>query len=358
MASPPLKTRAQWVKKPSRDMRNRAPAPPLARPGYVSMRELLQDGRQRLAEAGRAVSVAVGAQVDRRPMLRPVAEAAAERAGQAAGVARGAYHAVEGLGQAAFLGARLIVPPLDKAFSPDISAKDQVAGAIKQTAKDAANYGRKVIADPAKLGRDVVAKAQEARRALDPAATPAATTTAEELQRRFAIGANQGESAFDVGTLAVGGPGAKVVGRAADAATVKAVTARKYIDQGFPPRLAEHLAAPYAGMGHHNLPRRVWQPAWFVDSEYNVLKPPGMSRGDFYERHYQVDDRFHGTGFPKRLLQPGDPKGWSGKELGLKRYGPLSRLYYAPPGPLKARVGGLTAAAGAAAYTPPEEQAR
>lgn len=80
-----------------------------------------------------------------------------------------------------------------------------------------------------------------------------------------------------------------------------------------------------------------------MDGVFNVLKPEDISRGDFYELHYKVDPRFHGT-----RVVPGEP--WRGGKLGLKRFGPAGRIWHGSPPPLKARVGGLGASAGGVMY--------
>ncbi|MDP1874161.1 hypothetical protein [Phenylobacterium sp.] len=172
---------------------------------------------------------------------------------------------------------------------------------------------------------------------LAPSATPVAPTLREELQRRLDIGLNQGGLVFDVGSLAFGGPLAKstkILG------AVKASPVEKYLAQGFAPAQAAHLAKPYPqrNKGHHAVARRWKLPAVFSESEFNILRPPGITRGDFYERHFEVDPHFHGT----KVLNGG----WSGKKLGLKRHGQLGRIWYGTPEPLKARVGGLGAATG------------
>ena len=86
----------------------------------------------------------------------------------------------------------------------------------------------------------------------------------------------------------------------------------------------------------------------FTESEFNVLRPEGITRGDMYELHYKVDPRFSGTS----VL---DGK-WNGGELGLKRYGPLGRIWHGSPAPLKARVGGLGATGGGVAYRMADEE--
>jgi hypothetical protein len=105
--------------------------------------------------------------------------------------------------------------------------------------------------------RDVEAKAHQMRIDLDPSATPAAPTFAGELLRNFDIGANQGELAFDVGSLAVGGPLAK--GMKELGAVSKAARAEKYMPH-FSPAGAAYLAEPgsnsrqYSAAGRSHVP--------------------------------------------------------------------------------------------------------
>ena len=136
----------------------------------------------------------------------------------------------------------------------------------------------------------------------------------------------------------------------------RAAKVAKYVNQGFSPAKAEYLAEPYEGMGHHFIPRRgidvprslsqlpfvpktIKLPKVISDSRFNVLKPSGMSRGDFYELHYKVDPHYYGSGLPRGL----GPGGWSGQRIGLEEYGPLGRLWYGSPTSLKLAVGGTAA---------------
>lgn len=87
----------------------------------------------------------------------------------------------------------------------------------------------------------------------------------------------------------------------------------RYRNQGFSARDAHYLTQQYSGMGHHYMPRRWNLPFRIQESPYNVMGGTGsISRGCFYERHFQVDPFFHGT----RL--PGGTR-WSGHDLGLVR---------------------------------------
>jgi hypothetical protein len=284
------------------------------------------------------------------PKVRPVAVAVAHGAGNVAGVARGGVHAVEGLADGAVFAGRLI-DQFDVLKSPrGQSAVELLARGGLGAGRNAADYVRKAVADPRSVVRDVSDKAQRWRRALDPSATPAAPTFTRELRRNFDIGQNQGEVLFDAASLFVGGPAAKTIkglGRVSNVGNVE-----RYLAQGFSSRAATHLAEPYpsSGMGHHFIPRRAKLPESYSDSVFNVLKPDGVSRGDFYELHYKVDPKYHGG----RVVRG---EGWSGKKLGLEEYGLAGRLWHGSPPPLKARVGGLGAGAGAAMNSPGEQEA-
>jgi hypothetical protein len=141
-------------------------------------------------------------------------------------------------------------------------------------------------------------------------------------------------------------------GRAAQSAGADAKIA-KYIKQGFNQIQAERLASPYTGRGHHYVPRNravtlikglpplKGLPPKISESRFNVLKPKGITRGDFYELHYKVDPSFSGA----RL--PGRGPGWSGGRLGLKEYDRMGRLWHGSPMPLKAVAGGAMGIAGA-----------
>ena len=185
---------------------------------------------------------------------------------------------------------------------------------------------------------------------------PIAPTFGAELSRNFKIGQNQGELAFDVGSLWFGGPAAKTVKGIAEISNIGNV--ERYAAEGFRPLAVARLTEPYpvSGMGSHFIPRDTKLPKFlgggalpksYMDGPVNKLAPPGISIGDMYERHFAVDPRFYGT-------KVGGER-WSGRDLGLQRYGPLGRLWYGSPAPLKARVGGLGAAAGIGLYNPEDK---
>lgn len=341
----------------------------LSSPGEVMRHgaKLLQEKADRAAATVSNAAQQVRRQTDevvrrasRNPTVRSVAVDVARKAGNAAGVVRGGVHAVQGLAEGAAFAGRL-VNPLDPLLSPrGESAAQQLVRGGANAARGAADYVTKGIADPKSVVRDLGEAGQQWRRELDPTATPAVPTLEGELLRNFDIGQNQGELAFEVGSLVVGGPAAKVVKGLPRLSSVGNVD--KYLAQGFSPKAAAHLAEPYpeSNMGSHFIPRDTKLPDFlgggplpksYSDGVFNVLKPEGISRGDLYELHYEVDPRFYGT----RVI-PGEP--WRGRALGLKRYGPAGRMWHGSPPPLKARVGGLGASAGTVMYGQEDEDSR
>ena len=88
-----------------------------------------------------------------------------------------------------------------------------------------------------------------------------------------------------------------------------------------------------------------------MDGPFNRLAPPGISRGDMYELHYQVDPKFSVARLPGKV----GGGVWHGRKIDLERYDQLGRLWHGSPAPLKARVGGLGATAGGAFYSSEEE---
>lgn len=328
---------------------------------------LLKEAEERAAETisrttREAKAQAAGAvrRAAQNPVVRSVAIDAARSAGNGAGVVRGGVQAVRGLVDGAAFAGRLVDPLDFLKSSPGESAVQQLGRGVLSAGRTGAEYVRKGVADPRTVMADVTEAAKQWHRELDSSATPAAPTFEGELRRNFAIGQNQGELAFEVGSLVVGGPAAKMVKGLPRLSSVGNV--EKYVAQGFSPRAAAHLAEPYpaSNMGSHFIPRDTKLPDFlgggplpkrYIDSVFNVLKPEGISRGDFYELHYKVDPRFHGNG-----VIPGEP--WRGGALGLNRYGPAGRIWHGSPPPLKARVGGLGASAGTAMYGQEDEEVR
>ena len=112
-----------------------------------------------------------------------------------------------------------------------------------------------------------------------------------------------------------------------------------WLGRGFNQKQAEHLAEPYDGVGHHSLPKRIGYgmlglPKWIMESRFNVLKPPNISRGKFYVRHGKVD-RF-ARGGP--IVGKGKGSGWNRQSIGTELAGPLGRLYHGTTPELKTLV--------------------
>jgi hypothetical protein len=263
----------------------------------------------------------------------------AEQVGQGAGVARGTWHSVEGLAQTLDFVDRLLDPD-----DAEVNGADNAAwGRVFATGKSAANYIHRGIADPASVGRDVGITVKKLYTDTVPSATPTAPAFAGEMARRLGIGLNQGELGWDVGSLALGSPALKTVeglGALGDA-----TSAAEYVEKGFSAAQADRLAKPYSGVGHHSplsqtLANKLGVPDWLRDSPFNVVKPDGMNQGDFYGFHFRTDPQFYGAGFSRKI----GGGGWSGKKLGLQKYGVLGRFWYGTPTPLA----GVSAAAGAA----------
>ena len=123
----------------------------------------------------------------------------------------------------------------------------------------------------------------------------------------------------------------------------QAVLIERYMGQGFSREAAEALARPYSGMGEHLIPRRWLRGVGLPETalDITVLKPRGISYGEFYELHYGVDSRFFGTALP-RGLGP-----WEGTVIVGEKYGALGKAWYGTSVGVKAAGG---AAAGAAGY--------
>lgn len=306
----------------------------LAQATQPAVRRQQSGGSPRLT--AQSVLSRIEANLDANPTAKALAGHVAQQGAIPIGLLRGGAEAVEGLANTVMFVVRIQNPVLDKLLSPPgETAGEQFGNAVERGLE----YVVERTKDPRVFLEDARNFGHQMRLDLDPSATPVAPTFKGELQRRLEIGMNQGELAFEVGSLAFGGPLAKstkVFG------AVGASPIEKYLAQGFTKAQAAHLAKPYPkrNMGHHAVARRWGLPKMFSESEFNILRPIGITRGDFYERHFQVDPHFHGT----KLLNGG----WSGKKLGLKRHGALGRIWHGTPEPMKARVGGLSAAAGSA----------
>lgn len=265
--------------------------------------------------------------------------------GLAAGAVRGAVHLIEGMAHSAMV-AEQILDPVYRTLHPGSPAALTLAKAAVRTL----HAGRAIARHPAE-------PFHRANLALNPAASPMAPTVAGEARRRFDIGQNQGELGFDV-----------VAGMAApEALAARALPAEQqvawWMARGLTEPQARYMAEPYVGMGHHYYPRGAKLPKAIGgvalpkslagrpmplpkalgDSEFNVLKPPGISRGDFYEKHVAVDSNYRGGRFPAHVGGT-----WSRTKLGLKVHGPVGRIVHGAPPALKRTVGGAGGGLGGA----------
>jgi len=266
------------------------------------------------------------------------------------GVPRAGYHAARDIKDLGEFGFKAV-----GAFGPEARQEALRQGADNIHA--ALQYGRAAMDDPSKVSSDVGDLSRAAIKSIDPRGAPMSGSLGDVVGYEFGKGANLSEgvanvaAAFAAPELGIG---------ALRAATFDAKAASriaKLVNEGANPRLAEYLAEPYEGMGHHAIVPRRFKipetirgipvddrlagkplPSWIVDSPLNVSKPLGMSRDDFYKYHYGVDERFHGARLPADL---NGGKGWSGKRQGLQRHSRPMQVWAGMPVPLK---GGIAAA--------------
>jgi hypothetical protein len=199
------------------------------------------------------------------------------------------------------------------------------------------------------LARDAGTWLRSENEKLNPYATPIADTLPGELQRRFGIGANQGETAFNVGSLLFGGEIAKGLEGIAVARELPRV--EKYV-RANAPDLAEYMLEPYPreGMGAHYVPRKTkWPdilgggplPSKLINSKFNVSRLPNANRFQQYKYHFENDPSYYGG--PVRGRQ-GKGTGWSGeKDFGWRRNDPLTRTVVGMPADTRGLVGGAIA---------------
>jgi hypothetical protein len=253
------------------------------------------------------------------------------------GVARGLWHTAEDLPRDLLFFSRL-VNPADLVFAPSgQSAQQQYLEGWANLAKKGAG----ALANRAATLKQAKQGLQDWRATIDPTATPQADSFEGELRRKWNIGLNQGELEFDVGSLLYGG--AELKGLRGMRLVSGPPTAANYIRRGVPPELADYFALPYTGRGHHYWPVRTKLPEILgggplpkalSESPFLLLKPPGITNGEFHKLHHAVDRYFYGgkvrKGYPVRR--------WSAKDLKWKKYGKLGRLWHGAPLPLKMAV--------------------
>lgn len=163
--------------------------------------------------------------------------------------------------------------------------------------------------------------------AVNPSATPVADALGGEISRRAAIGRNQGEALYQLGVAGLAALATR--GALMRDPVMKSITVDDYLAEGRTMVEAERLVAPYDRLGHHEPAQRLTNglPKAVRDNPFFVYKP-NVPVGEFYTRHYLIDRWYHGS----KILDGGR---WSGKKLGLQKYGLLDRHAYGMPGASK-----------------------
>ncbi|WP_293904038.1 hypothetical protein [Phenylobacterium sp.] len=298
--------------------------------------DLLESSRRAIGDIQRKAQTALQRAGDSGP-VRILAGDAAYTAGDAAGLVTGTVHMGHELLDGAVLAGR-VFDPTDAFRHPVGEAGwDRLFGGIGAMASSA----KEAVTDPGAAIQRLSEAGGRLRRETDPSATPTAPTLSGEVSRNFGLGRREGEVTMEVLPYLAGAGELKATAELG--AMSKFSRIAKYTKQGFSPVEAEYLAQPYKGMGHHSLlPRRKglpdWLgggpvPQWISDSAFNVLKPPGISRGDMYELHYKVDPHFRRAG----LSEGGN---WVGSRLGLKEYGPLQQRWHGTPNATRRAIAG------------------
>ena len=171
--------------------------------GRRAWNEATRTGRDLVAQQPSDVN-ALGARVLDRPIgpdPNSPANFAARRIGNVAGVARGAVHSAEGVGSTVGFAARM-ANPYDRILSgPDASAPAHLARA----ANGVVGYAVNGLQHPQAVVQDVRDALHGLHVAIDPNASPAADTASGEWDRNIAIGKNQGELGYNVGSAVFGG---------------------------------------------------------------------------------------------------------------------------------------------------------
>jgi hypothetical protein len=232
----------------------------------------------------------------------------------------------------------------------------QAQARANREARDAAGgvlrYAQAAVDHPSKVVSDLRGAAGNAVDSISPFNADMSGSLGDVWNHQLQHGRNFGEGVTNVAGMFVGGEVLQGL-RAADAfEATRAARIEKFVDQGANPKLAEYLAQPYGGMGHHSVISRksatkINLPNWLVDSPVNLSLPRGMSRGDFYEHHYRVDPKAGGFRLPAEL---NEGMGWRPKELGLTKYGLPERVWRGTPVPLKDAIATIPFADAPALY--------
>jgi hypothetical protein len=276
---------------------------------------------------------------------KKIAGDAAQFVGEGYGVLRGVAHAAQGVIDGYDFLTRL-GSPLDPYLSPPGESARDDAARLGQQWKD---YVSSRATHPGLFARDVGDWLHSEDIKLNPAATPVADTTSDEVVRKFGIGANRGGAAVDIGTVLFGGDVAKGLEALAVAREAPAVEA--LVRANLEPKLADYMLEPDNGMGSHFIPRRTRLPkalggarlpSSLVDSRFNVSKLSGATRWQQQKYHFENDPSFYGGRVRGRS---GKGSGWSGeRDFGWQRNDPITRLIAGMPADTKGTLGGAAVA--------------
>lgn len=258
-----------------------------------------------------------------------------------AGAVQSIKKSVEGLVELAPVAAAL--HPLAPGFIRD-RGMQQGADLVLDAYRAAGDYAKSRLAEPSRIREDVERGFQDFRVRTDPTATPEADTALGEIVRNIPIGLHQGEFAFDVLSAVYGG--AEIKGLLQLNRLGKMSRAERLAVHGrekLSPEGVESFASPYTGEGHHFVGKRIFKSEkipepvrkllkeHFMDSKWNVLKPKGFDKGQFYKRHHLVDLHVEGGPHPKWVPE----KGWSAKKLGWEKAGSFGRFWHGRPTALR-----------------------
>jgi hypothetical protein len=277
--------------------------------------------------------------LDRSPWAKAIAGGIAGDLARGPGAVRGAVHTVEDIADLADFGYRITHPIYDVLQNgPEGSAWGETLNA----GRGAVDLARRIQGDPGIVWRGIKDKTHQLNVGLNPGATPIPDTLRGEIQRRIPIGLNQGEAGFTVASTAYGGSEARALNGMNKVR--KALAGPAFVEK-YGPRTREYLAQPYVkGMDSHYIGRakakELGIPEWYVESVFNRSRPPGVTKAEMYLYHALFDPDFYGARLPNGLERPG----WRFRDFGVDRFGPMERLIYGAPGPLKATVGGSVGA--------------
>ena len=241
---------------------------------------------------------------------------------QPVGFGRRAVSSVKGLLDSAYWGYQLQHPYTEEGQAAWGRALD-----VNRAILD---YGGKAISHPSSAWSDIKSEGQKFNVSINPSATPLGATLSDELKRSAKIGANRGALEFDGASLAGGLLGLKGLTRWGAAAPL---TDADYAQAGFTPYQMAEYGERYTNVGHHSVPKRVTRgwPKVIQDNPFFVVRRTGINKREMNEEHFRMDPHFFGAKAP---VDPDGPKGWSGKKLGLKKYGPIDRVAFGTPEPV------------------------